>query len=65
MKTIEKYQGIAENYVNGNLKDFRKDLKKLTKKELMVYEVLFSDYFFTVQDNHGLVKANNIIHKFL
>jgi len=34
-----KFNTIAENYINGNLKDFRNALKKLSKIELLQFAV--------------------------
>ena len=61
MKTIEKYNQICDNYFNGNLEDFRKDLSRLTKKEILVLEYILSEYFNPVD----MKKANNTIHKYL
>ena len=61
MKTIEKYNHICDNYFNGNLEDFRKDLSRLTKKEILVLEYILSEYFNPVD----MKKANNTIHKYL
>ncbi len=43
MKT--KFNTIAENYINGNLKDFRNALKKLSKIELLQFACFCQIYY--------------------
>lgn len=40
MKTYDQLTAIAENYVNGNISDFKKQLKKLSKNDL--FQLLIS-----------------------
>ncbi len=68
MKTLERYSVIAENYVNGNLEDFRKQLKVLSKKELIVFLQILEDYLPEQDDvlwRSKAHRANNIVHKYL
>jgi len=68
MKTLEKYSVIAENYTNGNLEDFRKQLKTLSKKELIVFVGILEDYLPETDEIHWRSKAHraaNICHKYL
>jgi hypothetical protein len=58
MKTISKYLEISENYINGNISDFRKQLKGLSKKELLCLEWQLMHSFGLSHD-----EANNAIHK--
>jgi hypothetical protein len=57
MRTLQFYKDIAENYVNGNISDFKKGLKRLTKKELLMFESIFTRCYFK--------DANTIIFKHL
>jgi hypothetical protein len=50
------------NYFNGNLGDFRKNLKGLTKKEILVLEFNLA---VRLDGNPDYKQANNIIHKYL
>jgi len=60
MKAISYYDEIAQNYVNGNLEDFRKQLKKLSRKEILVLHGYFvSAIGFTWEH------VNNILFKYL
>jgi hypothetical protein len=38
MKTLQRYDDICMDYFDGNLSDFRKNHKKLTKKEIQMLE---------------------------
>jgi hypothetical protein len=62
MKTLERYEQICMNYFNGNLGDFRKNLKGLTKKEILVLEFNLA---VRLDGNPDYKQANNIIHKYL
>jgi hypothetical protein len=57
----EAFQAIAENYINGNISDFKKSLKRLSKKETMLLTVVLSEYFEPVNVN----KAIATISKYL
>jgi len=68
MKTLEKYEEICMNYFNGNISDFKRDLKRLTKKEILTLAFQLAcrlgreDRLGDVPDH---AQANNIIHKYL
>jgi hypothetical protein len=49
-----KYQKILDNYINGNLSDFREALKKLTKLQLLEF-IGFWEY-------QGMEKTQQIIN---
>ena len=63
MRTIKFYNDLAENYFNGNFSDFRKGLKHMSKKEMLVFETIFSEYFPESKDVRE--EANNTIFKYL
>ena len=46
---MEKAKELYENYLNGNISDFRVKLNKLTKKELLDFA-----YFVNSVDGDGL-----------
>jgi hypothetical protein len=56
-RTLQFYSDLADNYVNGNISDFKKGLKRLTKKELFVFAIMFERCYFK--------DANTIIFKHL
>lgn len=62
MKTLERYEDICMDYFNGNISDFRKSLRVLSKKEILVLE-----YNLAVRLNQkpDYALANNIIHRYL
>ena len=71
MKSLERYEQIAMNYVNGNISDFKRDLKRLSKKELLVF-LSHLEWALPEEDANGPTfgkskahRANNICHKFL
>ena len=68
MKTIARYDEVAQNYINGNRSDFKRGVKSFSKKELLVFLRIFSQSFL---DNDSTIDqkvcaievANNIIFK--
>jgi hypothetical protein len=68
MRTILYYQTIAENYINGNISDFKKGIKSLSKKDLLTFINIFAEYFYnreTKTREEGIDKANITCHKYL
>lgn len=57
----EQYQEIAENYINGNLSDFRKSVKRLSKKDTLILVEVLSECFEPV----NVSKALRIVSKYL
>ena len=47
---IEKYEKIFNNFINGNLSDFRKQIKKLSKKELLEFCIETSYHYWERKD---------------
>ncbi len=45
MKKLSYYQEVIENYINGNLSDFRKQVNNLTKKELLTLCDMMREYY--------------------
>ena len=67
MKTLERYEEICMNYFNGNLEDFKQDLKRLTKREILSLSFHLAANL-REDPKHGgpnFYEANNIIHKYL
>lgn len=62
MKTLERYEQVCMEYFNGNIPDFRKSLRDLSKKEIMVLEYSLAMRLSEPADWH---QANNIIHRYL
>ena len=60
--TFDQYQAIADNWVNGNLEDFRKSLRKLTKIQLLEFVGVFADY---MKDAPNYGNAIGTTHKYL
>ena len=59
MKTLERYEEICMNYFNGNISDFKRDLKGLTKKEILTLVFQLACRLGDVPDH---AQAGNIIH---
>jgi hypothetical protein len=55
----EAFQAIAENYINGNLSTFKSQLKKLSKKNTLIFVEILSEYFEPV----NVSKALKIVSK--
>ena len=47
---IEKFERIVNNYVNGNLTDYRKQIKKLSKAELIEFCLEYFDVYILDRD---------------
>lgn len=47
---LEKFESIVNNYVNGNLSDFRKQIKKLSKAELIEFCIEYFDVYMLDRD---------------
>lgn len=62
MKTLERYEEICMNYFNGNISDFKRDLKGLTKKEILTLSFQLA---YRLEGAGDQSEANNIIHKYL
>jgi len=57
---------IADNYINGNLSDFREQLKKCTKKEILLVIVhLAEGHFLFIEDDQAYIKAMEAVDKYL
>jgi hypothetical protein len=39
-----KFENLVDNYYNGNLTDFRKELKKMSKSNLLRFAVFCATY---------------------
>lgn len=67
-----KVTEVANNYINGNLSDFRENLKKISKKELLLVIVHIAEYLSvnrgyensTFSDN-GYYEAIKIVDKYI
>jgi hypothetical protein len=57
MLSMTKYREIIENYLNGNIADFQKQIRALTKKEILTIE-------WQMINGYNL-DANHILHKHL
>ncbi len=62
MKTLLRYEQICMNYFNGNISTFKRDLKGLTKKELLVLSYQLA---VRLSENDDQAKANAIIFNHL
>lgn len=62
MKTLERYEDICMDYFNGNISDFRKSLRVLSKKEILVLEYNLA---VRLDGDPDYKQANSIIHKYL
>lgn len=58
MQTIEKYLEIGENYINGNISDFKRQISRLSKKDILTLE-------WQMIHSLGIENAGNVIHKYL
>lgn len=58
MKTLEHYGEIAENYINGNISVFKKQISRLSKKDILTLE-------WQMVNTYDIKDAGNIIHKYL
>ena len=47
---IEKYHKIFNNFINGNLTEFREQIKKLSKKELLEFCIETSYHYCERKD---------------
>ena len=65
MKTLERYEEICLLFFNGNIPDFRKSLRGLRKKEILVLEYNLVHRMGGMGDGKSWREANNIIHKYL
>jgi hypothetical protein len=58
MQTIEKYEEIGMNYVNGNISDFKRQIARLSKKDILTLE-------WQMINNLGIEDAGHVIHRYL
>jgi len=62
MKTLERYEEICMNYFNGNISDFKQDLRRLTKKEILALSYQLA---VRLPGHDDQAKANTIIFNYL
>lgn len=60
-RKIEYYTEIADNYMNGNISDFKAQLKKCSKRDVLILTEILSEYFEPV----NVSKALRIVSKYL
>lgn len=44
----KKFETLVNNYINGNISTFRKDLNKLSKKNLILFLKYCNEYMFVI-----------------
>ena len=62
MKTLEQYEEICMNYFNENISNFKRDLRKLTKKEILALSYQLA---VRLPGNDDQAKAHSIIFNYL
>ena len=57
---------IVDNYINGNITDFKEGLSKCTKKEVLLVIVhLAEGHFLFIEDDNAYIKAIQLVDKYL
>jgi hypothetical protein len=55
----KKYQSLLDNYINGNLSDFKEGLENCSKKEILLVIVSLAEYLSVKNDYENKTYSDN------
>lgn len=65
MSTTKVIEEMVETYLNGNISDFKKWLKKTNKSNVILALQILGDYYYQENQRIGYEKAARIIYQYL
>ena len=63
--SISKVEKMVETYLNGNVSDFKKWLKKASKKDTLDAIIMIGNYWHKTEGAGGYEAAIRIIYQYL
>jgi uncharacterized protein HemY len=64
--TYNRITEVFENYINGNLKDFRRNLKNMTKRDIVSLIVIMANHYEATEGYEEAMRiVKDILFKYL